>query len=463
MAHTKTPPNSDQIFPNPPHASFFTKKPPSNVWGFLGGKWGVLWYIARGLFLYAPVLWRGQSVDRNGPLFPLRPPPPHHFVSLPLGPWQGRAVNQHRSLGCSPENSLDTQPPANAGSHDASCAASHQVSPKPQWPAMLWAAAATSFLLRPSAALRARLAHDLAHLPPYRMAMYIRHCDKGGEAVLQPMRAYVRALLGPGSGYPVARAPVYLVTDDADIYRHLQPDPGQSATPLHPPGDRTLLPYIFGNSSTRALRTCRWCNATVGASGAGACFRAHEERALLDLHLLAHAPVAASTFSSNYGQLLLFLQLFRHAFCAASLPVDSYFHALGHGWAYLRRAAPLSQGAGWVQLRQSVTLVRTAGAGRGDKDRTAAPLSAQEVAGMADDAVEAQDPWARAVHATCNVSTVADPAAGDATPAGCGHFRSVADRLWCHFRRHKARIVGRIWRGDRRGAGTSLPLELTAP
>ena len=304
-----------------------------------------------------------------------------------------------------------------------------QASPRRQWPDVVWAAAATSFLLRPTEALRARIRYDLDHMPPFRMGLHVRHCDKGSEAVLQPLEAYVRLLSSRAPPDPLdAPSPMLLVTDDQAVYRELAPDPTTTAAPSPPHGARA--PFLFGNGSTRALRDCTWCGAGVGASGQGACYRAHEERALIDLHLLAEAAVTAFTFSSNYGQLLLHLQLFKQAFCAVALPVDSYFHALGHGWAYLRQETPLPREGGRVRFAQKVTLVKTGGAGGGNRGRTAAPLSAEAVAGLAEQREERRDPFARAVHATCNATP----------PRACGDLPSAVRQVRCHVQRRTDRV-----------------------
>ena len=306
-----------------------------------------------------------------------------------------------------------------------------QASPLRKWPDVVWAAAATSFLLRPTKALRAQVQYDLDHMPPFRMGLHVRHCDKGSEAVLRPLEAYVRLLSSRVPTDPLAApVPILLVTDDQEMYRELARDSATTAAQSPRQGART--PFLFGNGSTRALRDCEWCGAGVGASGRGECYRAHEARALIDLHLLAEASVTAFTFSSNYGQMLLHLQLFKHAFCAVALPVDSYFHALGHGWAYLRQETPLVRQGGRIRFAQNVTLVKTGGAGGGDRGRTSAPLSAEAVADMAEQQEERRDPFARAVHATCNVS--------DAAPSRCSDLPSAAQQVRCHVRHRADRV-----------------------
>ena len=87
-----------------------------------------------------------------------------------------------------------------------------QASPRPEWPYVLWSSAATSFLLRPSSALRSSIAYDLGRLDGFQVAMHIRHCDKHAESILRPLRTYLQTLWDFAPG---ANAPIFLVTDDA--------------------------------------------------------------------------------------------------------------------------------------------------------------------------------------------------------------------------------------------------------
>ena len=157
--------------------------------------------------------------------------------------------------------------------------------------------------------------------------------------------------------------------------------------------------FVYGNRSSRALRTCAWCGKPR-SSGNDPCIHKHEERALLDLQIASHAPLAVFTWSSNYGHLLLDLQLFRHAFCSVALPVDNYFHAAGKGWAYLQTQGPV-QGSGGTAVFHNATIVRTRSAKSSDRTLTRQTLPAETVASIASTAAEQTDPWAHGVSGVC--------------------------------------------------------------
>ena len=243
-------------------------------------------------------------------------------------------------------------------------------SPRPAvWPFPLWSAAATAFLLRPSHALAREVADELAQFKGGApdAAIHIRHCDKGVEAMLHPVPAYLE-LLPDSLPHP---AQVLLVTDDHDIYRE----------PHHLESNGAADRFVFHrDASAEALRECTWCGEMPGNAGTSECFMRHQARALLDLHTMARAPIAALTFSSNFAHLLIELQLFTHSFCASVVSVDNYVFALGTGRAFLAAdntsaSADGDAGAstGAVSVRRQVTVVRTKDEGRVATERVLPP------------------------------------------------------------------------------------------
>lgn len=277
------------------------------------------------------------------------------------------------------------------------------------WPFPLWSAAATAFLLRPSDALAREVADELAQFKGGApdAAIHIRHCDKGVEAMLHPVPAYLE-LLPDSLPHP---AQVLLVTDDHDIYRESHHLESNGAA------DRFV---VHRDASAEALRECTWCGEMPGNAGTSECFMRHQARTLLDLHTMARAPIAALTFSSNFAHLLIELQLFTHSFCASVVSVDNYIFALGTGRAFLAAdntsaSADGDAGAstGAVSVRRQVTVVRTKDDGRVAMERVLPP---QGVARIAIDAAEQLDPWANAI--SCDPSII-PPGVDPEPPTSC--------------------------------------------
>ena len=244
----------------------------------------------------------------------------------------------------------------------------------------------------------------MQHMAPFTVAAHVRRCDKGSEAYLHPLGSYLRALwdYDPGSA-----ASIFLVTDDARLYSRLhaihRPRSGEAAPESQDPA--APFTFVYGNRSARGLRTCEWCGAP-GLNGNTACLRRHQERALLDLHISSHAPLAVISWSSNYGHLLLDLQLFRHSFCSLALPVDNYFHGHGSGWAYLH-SQTWTGGPREQRVVHNVTVIKTRGAGADDRRRTKRPLPVHAIASLASTEPEQTNPWVHAVSAACSGRTEA--------------------------------------------------------
>ena len=186
------------------------------------------------------------------------------------------------------------------------------------------------------------------------------------------------------------------MTDDASIYRQLlQVWPEQEVDNItsvthchhhfhHMPiydalrsklGNATLT-WHMGNSSARARRPCAWCRGgdSGGLSGKDECFRS---LAQLDLHVLSHASLAAITFLSNYGQMLMDLQLFKHGFCSVALPADNYFHLGEEGFVYLQQQTVeeyTRDGAKSQFAVRKASIVEVYGNNGENVQRTSAPL-----------------------------------------------------------------------------------------
>ena len=259
-------------------------------------------------------------------------------------------------------------------------------SPSPDMPLIVWWSAAFAFLMRPSVELSKTIDHELREFDGGRPAagVHIRHCDKGlAEATLRPLADYM-GLLQNHSHRPKTTQ-VRLITDDQAIYRALDQENERF------PGFR----FVRQDAHTvEKYRACAWaCGERVRAShgvvrgglhGSGSCYLAYQQRALVDLHVLARAPVGAFTWSSNYGMMFVSLQLFVNAFCSVALPVDNVQSGAGNSTIYLQRTEPRVD----ADLR-TVTIVRASLVGRAPYP----PLEPSRVAEIAWDARARTDLW----------------------------------------------------------------------
>lgn len=194
--------------------------------------------------------------------------------------------------------------------------------------------------MRPSVELATQITNELQQFEGGRPAVsiHVRHCDKGlVEASLRPLTDYMKLLRSPEDQSANKTAQVQLVTDDQAIYRVL--DLGTESFP----GFRFVRQ---DDAAVDKYRACAWaCGGPVrvhsgivrgGLHGSGSCYLAYQRRALVDLHVLARAPVGAFTWSSNYGMMFVSLQLFVNAFCSVALPVDNVQSGAGNSTIYLQ-------------------------------------------------------------------------------------------------------------------------------
>ena len=280
-----------------------------------------------------------------------------------------------------------------------------EASPLPSVGHLLWATAASQFLLRPNAALEADIAAEYERLGRPNVGLQIRHCDnKMNEAKKYPLAHYLSLVRGAPAG---PRPRVLLYTDNHDIYGAVDRDGGRVAGFEFAPQD----------AAVRHLRVCEWCKDYAGGqpdlSGMPAtlsaanrdCFMRFERRAIVDAHLLARCDFLSFTYSSNYGALVLHLQLFRSGFCGSSHPADNYFHAIGSGWLYLQREELVDADKQIVRVTATVVLANGKGADAVDRRFGGRLRSAREAARVARDPAVRRDPWHGAVVQYCGRET----------------------------------------------------------
>ena len=335
--------------------------------------------------------------------------------------------------------------------------------------AVVWSAAATAYLLRPSFALAARVAVELKRFPSGRpdLAVHVRRCDKVFvEAFPHSLAEYAAAV--PQSLYSLMslnkNLSVHLVTDDAFVYSeipaHIEmpgaqsggedatvgssdsrtqvasvggPRPVSSSTSHHWfRGEELAFKHwgmVLRDPTAEVLRSCRWCAdelreageedikgdkhfvkngvppETVGGYSASMvksqklrmCMDRHEERALIDLHVLSNARVSSLTWSSNYGMLVTDLQQFRSGFCAPMFPVDNSLSVFDFTWAYLTsRDIVFQKQRERAIMRTAIVRMRCL-----ERNSTAEILTPTAVSADAIDPRERSDPWNHSTFRAC--------------------------------------------------------------
>lgn len=280
-------------------------------------------------------------------------------------------------------------------------------SPSKDTPLVIWSAASTSYLMRPGPLVEEKLGLELQAYSRGHpdIGIHIRHCDvdKGGEAYMHELPEYIHAIdqsLLRNQFHQKHKLEIKLITDhdvvNADIPKVLV---NFSVDAI----------FIRDKAEVESLRECRWCQGPDydpnmvrgGLSGHSECFKAHSERAVLDLHVLSEARQIAITWTSNYGQLAADLHLFKHAFCGVNVYVDNNFAALDRAWVFLQKLQLNSAGVGYGLATTILDINLPSKDGLASKVLSAHAVTPEVAAGFAVDAREKADIWVKGAFKTC--------------------------------------------------------------
>mmetsp|Transcript_1043 Transcript_1043/g.3838 ORF Transcript_1043/g.3838 Transcript_1043/m.3838 type:complete len:434 (-) Transcript_1043:2480-3781(-) len=208
-----------------------------------------------------------------------------------------------------------------------------------------WMTAATTFFMRLSGELESLLSRVQYDIGWKRICnglvagVHVRHGDKGSEANLQPFSSYLHHLSQWDyiAGAPGLRC-IFLSTDDEDLLSHIKEN-----------NDRVFLQSKKKKYAVRIIRAQQYLHyADV-----------HEiDKLIIDLFLLSRSQSLLFTFSSNFGQLAMFMKPsnlvpnFTYGELPKLIPLDFYHHVkFGHktyGYFLTRSFSRPGEGIRWI-------------------------------------------------------------------------------------------------------------------